>query len=845
MTTDKESLDKIQVWLNELGVAWDAYDIPTENESIRVPAIGKDETNRSANLKNVEGKSLFYYDYVSRKSAWLNLDGSEHIGGFTEKKDLEEIHEKVARDTKQKLSRLEHRGGYTLYTQSKGINIRGDNVDVADYYVDGNKLVLPLTDIYGNIVNAQTISQNRINKSKFDKRFEKDGRTKGVVYYHATPSEARIFIVCEGWATGYSIQKFLNTYSQFEGKNIVAVSAMSVGNMPLVADLLEETFQDSTVIFACDNDEAGRKVLEGRRNPYIMPPEEGQDFDDIRMAKDGNLTGKAFIRPLKKILDDLKPIATLRYVNHNVGSGKTYRFVNIVKNSEDSFIYVAPSHELIEQTAKDIRSAGDGLDVEEITYKTTNNNASVRNAAKDALEACINAPARRIICLSHVTFLRIVPLMDPKLKAKFRVYIDETLKSLDIFNISFGTGTRNIERSFEDFSSLFTINTLGRLISTTDEMTDTRIYGDSVKKLKRELREELVTPGRVCSVTMVGRIKQYIQNGGKWAPEVDNENQFISDSQSEELKATVAVHTDPKIFKGFKTFTIMSAMFEQSPLAHLWRSLRVNVIPDADFEDITSTEHLVGKRLRIYYCAERAALGRLRAFDPEDNKFEIEVILKGIQEFFGNKKYLYQINNEFKSNGANELKLEQLLGANATSIPMKPEGLNHYANYSNIACLGVINPAPEVVNHMKYLTGLDVDVLRNDTRKHSINQALGRTSIRDRNATEEVTVVVVGKVDAEWLNKYYVGSTLMGLLPTLEGKVRIRLTQEQKDGAEITKYLDGLYNNGLVTSSVGSSQVMEELGLDRLRHQRAVKFIGKGWVKQGQKYWKSEHAPQK
>ena len=116
------------------------------------------------------------------------------------------------------------------YLARKGIKPHGAKFD-------GHRLLIPLRDTAGTLHSLQTISPDG------EKRFMSGGRVKGCYYSMGKP--AGVLIVCEGYATGATINECTG--------HTVAV-AFNAGNLEPVALTLRAKYPSLKIIIAADDD---------------------------------------------------------------------------------------------------------------------------------------------------------------------------------------------------------------------------------------------------------------------------------------------------------------------------------------------------------------------------------------------------------------------------------------------------------------------------------------------------------------------------------------------------------------------------------------------------------------
>jgi putative DNA primase/helicase len=125
---------------------------------------------------------------------------------------------------------------------------------------NGDWLLVPMTDIEGNLWNIQTIRPNG------EKRFLAGGRTKGVFWWRGRP-EVKL-VIGEGVATVAAVSR---------ATGLPVVAAMSAGNLPDVAAMIHSKQPDLELIIAADDDKAGieaARLASQRTGALIALPED-------------------------------------------------------------------------------------------------------------------------------------------------------------------------------------------------------------------------------------------------------------------------------------------------------------------------------------------------------------------------------------------------------------------------------------------------------------------------------------------------------------------------------------------------------------------------------------------
>lgn len=107
----------------------------------------------------------------------------------------------------------------------------------------GDRLIVPMADENGVAWNLQYIAPDG------EKRFLKDGRTKGLCWWAGKPVDR--LVIGEGMATVAAIRR---------ATGLPVIAALSAHNLPTVAALVRAKRPDLQIIIAADDDAAGMKA---------------------------------------------------------------------------------------------------------------------------------------------------------------------------------------------------------------------------------------------------------------------------------------------------------------------------------------------------------------------------------------------------------------------------------------------------------------------------------------------------------------------------------------------------------------------------------------------------------
>lgn len=243
---------------------------------LRFPGIGKGKSNRSGWCRVISPTLAIYGDWSSGLTAtWqdsTHRDSVESGRLLAEARRRERIfaaeqveRQRTAARRAEEMIRAARIAPHPYLTR-KGFPDRKGLTHLG-------KLLVPVRDShdYSHIISVQLISET-------EKLFLPGGRTRGGVYRLGVPmARAKRVVLCEGYATGLSIESALE---RLPGPHTVIV-CFSARNLEVVAE------QTPGALICADNDASGVGETSARRTglKWVMPPNVGQDFNDLHRAK--------------------------------------------------------------------------------------------------------------------------------------------------------------------------------------------------------------------------------------------------------------------------------------------------------------------------------------------------------------------------------------------------------------------------------------------------------------------------------------------------------------------------------------------------------------------------------
>lgn len=250
----------------------------TPGRWVRFPGVGKGRSNRAGWCRLISPTLAIYGDWSTGLTAtWrdsTHRDDAESARLLAQARLREQRFAAEQRQRQEEAARVAERLIRTAqlaphpYLERKGFPaLKG--------LVTDDKLLIPVRDCYNyqRIISLQEIDANG------EKRFLPGGRARGGIHRLGAPArDARRIVLCEGYATGLSLQAALG---RFPGAHTVIV-CFSAMNLELVAERFPEA------IVGADNDasQTGEIAARGTGLPWIMPPLVSTDWNDVHL-RDG------------------------------------------------------------------------------------------------------------------------------------------------------------------------------------------------------------------------------------------------------------------------------------------------------------------------------------------------------------------------------------------------------------------------------------------------------------------------------------------------------------------------------------------------------------------------------
>lgn len=439
----------------------------------------------------------------------------------------------------------------------------------------------------------------------------------------------------------------------------------------------------------------------------------------------------------------------IKYLSEPVGSGKTAAVINDIRdNQNENYIFVSPTRNLAREIKNrldnKLRNHGQGENVHLII--TEDDEPQVYSVRRRILNKITERTPEdfHTLVITTEAFRSVLPEIGDEHKSEYNIFLDEGIDVIESVSLA----TRNQAQFMEHI----TINEDDSFSISVGSGELLRAVVRNPGQLSRLGREELATPNfRMLAKLLVNNI--YDIYGG------------VGDSS---IRAIAFLRPDS--FLPFKSVTMIVAIFNQSLLALFWREkYGIDFRPYETDHELFDTHSVKGPRMRIHYLlhpddgASRLNLERNwqtgeRGASEDGGERVIDRAAVAIRERFGHAPYCWAA-NEFFAN------YERVLSD--PRMPTKCAGLDIFRHHDVVVSMVCINPMPWVKNMVTQHVGIGDNELYELWRLSYTYQTIGRCSIRKRDSSEWIDVVVISSDCADRINEIFVGSEIVGQLTDL------------------------------------------------------------------------------
>jgi hypothetical protein len=430
----------------------------------------------------------------------------------------------------------------------------------------------------------------------------------------------------------------------------------------------------------------------------------------------------------------------IKYCSGAPGRGKTHALIALaveLANEGKNILIMMPTKELIDKTVKEELSKHGPLPPYVELHGGTIKGERVPVAIADYMRETSRAgnPSGQIVFITHAA----LPLLEllPCLK-DWHLLIDEELQIVCAPSHNIPDSHRvltkrlRLKRGNKYFGRVLKNEGLKVLAKNEDEE-----YGHKV------VRDEMVA--------MLSDTLRRVTN--------ENWDAHIGREQLKKLRKgtgkTLQFHMVmlPKLLGKFASVRVVGADLEKGLMMRVWGGLGlVTFVEDKDLvQRLRPSAEYKERPVRVLYAFAEPWSANFKRKVGVDGRTAEQALSKYAHNHLGTQ--VLWLSNAGRKGST----VHKIMGRNGTPMPCKPHGLNGYSNRHVCAILSSQLPSPE---HFKFMAALGVspDDLRQLIYYSTVHQAATRTSLRDPDSTEPVTILVPDLGAAEYLASKIAGA---------------------------------------------------------------------------------------
>lgn len=183
-------------------------------------------------------------------------------------------------------------------------------------------------------------------------------------------------------------------------------------------------------------------------------------------------------------------------------------------------------------------------------------------------------------------------------------------------------------------------------------------------------------------------------------------------------------------------------------------------------------QHTCGNRLQIKYLFERPWSKRSRDHTQKigsETLSNLDIQIEAIKDEFNNDGFVYLVNKDKEDEVRSQL---NILGGE--QLPNSPFGLNSYQHLNQAVVLSALNPSPAQYSFLSHM-GVDEDAVRESLYHQACYQAIMRTSLRNKDATDPVKIIVSDLGVAKSLQENFPGSEVSSVITRVKEQPKRRI----------------------------------------------------------------------
>lgn len=378
----------------------------------------------------------------------------------------------------------------------------------------------------------------------------------------------------------------------------------------------------------------------------------------------------------------------INYISADCGAGKTHALIQQIKHTNDRYIVVQGTLQLVEQSSEQLGSIA-----KVITSK--NHTESVE---KDLHTFLLN-PTHRVLVITDKAFMRITDL---SLLRQWKVYLDDVV-NFHTYNVI------NTEKKYEVEKQLF---------REFDKLSDQYVTAKAVTEFDDDLVQAMSN-----RFGFVQDYDHFVMNSSFFAKIGKAGSMDVYSTETSQLTVlawvNIAKYSDLDItfmanrFKDTLIYKGSPELFEPVDLP----GLRERTVPVSD-------------RLKVYYFSEERFSRSYREQNPDALPKVAEWINANVTEYF------------YTANESNRGIL------NGQYIKPVSRGINAYQDYTKCVWLASMKPAPVESKQLELMFKISREEIVQAREKENLYQFVNRSNLRDYSSNAVVEVYVFDREQA-------------------------------------------------------------------------------------------------
>lgn len=384
----------------------------------------------------------------------------------------------------------------------------------------------------------------------------------------------------------------------------------------------------------------------------------------------------------------------LKYISADCGAGKTHALIQQILRTDDRYIVVQGTLQLVEQTHNELGT---------VSKMITSRNCT-ESVEKDIHKFLLN-PTSRVLVITDKAFINI---KDLTLLRQWKVFLDDVV-NFHTFNVI------NTEKKFEVEHQLF---------QEFDELSDQYLTAKSVTEFNDDLVQAMST-----KFGFIQDYDHFLMNSNFFTKIGKVSNQDVYSNECKQL--TILAWVDIAKYSNLD-ITFMANKFEES----LIYKGNPNLFKEVKLTGMRERTVPVSERLKVYYFSEERFTRTYRDKNPE----ALPKVAEWINSNMDASEYFYTTNSDSKG----------IL--NGKYIDPISRGMNTYQDYTKCVWLASMKPSPVETKQLELMFSLTRDEVVQARERENLYQFINRSNLRDYNSTSMIEVYVFDKEQAESLS---------------------------------------------------------------------------------------------